>query len=33
MTMGGMIFSSFGFAVVVVGFAMKFPMVAAGFAV
>ena len=33
MTMGGMIFSSFGFAVVVVGFAMRFPMVAAGFAV
>ena len=31
MTMGGMIFSSFGFAVVVVGFAMRFPMVATGF--
>jgi hypothetical protein len=33
MTMGGMIFSSFGFAVVVAGFAMRFSMVAAGFAV
>ena len=33
MTMKGMTLASFGFALMVAGFAMRFPMVAAGFAV